>query len=177
MRMDAGLDTGPVLLERRIPIHARDTTGTLTEKLAGLGAEAIVEALDRLDSLVSRAQDESKATYAAKVDKAEARIDWTQSAAEIDRRIRAFNPAPGAETTLNGGTLKIWEATVLVDGRGPAGSVLEARDGQLLVACGAGALGIDALQRSGSRRMSASEFLRGAEVVPGTVLGAEGTKA
>lgn len=159
MRMEAGLDTGPVLLERAIPITPTDTTGTLTEKLAALGAEAIVEALAHLDRLEPRQQDAAAATYASKVAKTEAAIDWNRPAAEISRQVRAFNPAPGAEATVRGVKLKIWEAEEAPDVLEPG--EVSATDGRLLVGCGSGALRMVRVQRPGGRRMGAEEFLRG----------------
>jgi methionyl-tRNA formyltransferase len=171
MRMEAGLDTGPVLLERKVSILGDDTAGTLTERLARLGSEAIVEALANLETLVPRAQDASLATYAAKISKTEAALKWSLTAAELARRVRAFNPAPGAETVLAGQPLKIWEAHA-VEGEGPPGSVLTAPPGELRIACGSGALAVASLQRAGARRMSAAEFLAGNPVEPGTRVGA-----
>lgn len=166
MQMDAGLDTGPVLLKRELPIEPRDTAGTLTEALARLGAAAVIEVLAALDTLRPQAQEDSLATYAPKVAKAEARLDWNLPSELVDRRIRAFNPAPGAYSMLEGHTIKIWEAQP-VAGSGPPGKVLAALDATLLVACGRGALRLGALQRAGSRRMDASEFLRGFPVTAG----------
>jgi len=161
MQMDVGLDTGPVLLERSIPIEARDTTGTLTEKLAVLGGEAIVDALSRLDGLRPRPQDDAHASYAAKVSKAEARIDWTRDAAQVERQVRAFNPAPGAEASLGDEAVKIWEAEAIAGTAGAPGTVLQAEAGDLVVACGSGALRLVSLQRAGGRKMAAADFLRG----------------
>ena len=163
MQMEAGLDTGPVLLERSIPIDARDTTGTLTEKLAALGGDAIVEALAALDSLVARPQDEARATYAAKVTKSEARIDWSRDAAAIERQVRAFNPAPGAEAQLGEEAVKLWEAQVVAGSASP-GSILRAEGEELVVACGSGALRLSSLQRAGGRRMATADFLRGSRL-------------
>lgn len=160
MRMDEGLDTGPVLLERPLAIDSRDTTGTLTEKLARLGAECIVEALASLDSLAPRAQDASLATYAAKVTKSEARLDWSASNVELDRRVRAFNPSPGAEALLAGESVKVWEAEPAAGAALP-GTILSATGDDLRVACGSGALRLTMLQRPGGRRMTAADFLRG----------------
>lgn len=160
MRMDAGLDTGPVLLERSLPIEARDTTGTLTEKLARLGAKAVIEALESLDRLQPRSQDEARATYAAKISKTEAAIDWTSDAEQIERKVRAFNPAPGAEAVVGGVTLKIWEAEACT-GRGCPGTILASGSSELLVACGKGALSLKTVQRAGSRRMAVGDFVRG----------------
>jgi methionyl-tRNA formyltransferase len=163
MRMDEGLDTGPVLLERAIPIGARDTTGSLTEKLSVLGADAIVEGLSRLDGLQARVQDDAGATYAAKVEKSDARIDWARPAVQVERQVRAFNPAPGAEARLGEETVKIWEAEI-VPGSGAPGAVLRAGAGELVVACGAGALRLASLQRAGGRKMAAADFLRGSRL-------------
>jgi len=130
MRMDVGLDTGPVFLERRTAISPQDTGGSLHDRLAALGASAVVEVLDQLaeNRAVSTPQPEDGVTYAAKIDKAEALIDWSQSAAEIERKVRAFNPFPIAETRLDGEQLRIYAANVIDetirlpgDGRGPHG--------------------------------------------------------
>jgi methionyl-tRNA formyltransferase len=169
MLMDKGLDTGAVLLERTVAIAARETSGTLTDSLAALGAALIVEALSNLSALVPRAQDESRATYAAKVAKPEARIDWALSAAAIDRQVRAFNPAPGAETRLAGEPLKIWESEP-VEGCGRPGEVLQADAGRLVVACGEGSLALGIVQRPGGKRMGAAEFLHGGRISRGTLL-------
>jgi methionyl-tRNA formyltransferase len=171
MQMEAGLDTGPSLLAKEIAIGARDTTASLTESLAALGAAAIVEALAHLDGLVPRAQDAALATYAAKISKAESRIDWTLAANAIDRLVRAFNPSPGAETRLGKQALKIWDAQP-VPGSGQAGEVLEAQGENLVIACGNAALAIHRLQKQGGKRMSTGEFLRGATVARGAFLDA-----
>jgi len=160
MQMDAGLDTGPVLFERSLPIEARDTTGTLTARLAHVGAQAVVEALARLDELVPKPQDERHATYAAKVSKSDAAIDWTRAAEEVERQVRAFNPSPGAEAVVRGVPLKVWEADA-APGSGAPGTVLASPLGELVVACGKGALSLRTVQRPGARRMGAIEFLRG----------------
>lgn len=163
MRMDVGLDMGPMLATHEIPIGARDTTGSLTEALADLGARAIVDALAHIDSLAARPQDNALATYAAKITKADARIDWGRPAAELDRQIRALNPAPGAESRLGGEPLKIWEATA-IDASGNPGEVLAADDGDLVVAAERGALRLHTVQRPGARRMSVADFLRGSAI-------------
>ena len=160
MQMDAGLDTGPVLLEAVQPIGAEDTAGSLTEALASLGARTIVEALAQLDSLRPRAQDGSAATYAAKVRKAEAQLDWTLPAAVLERQVRAFNPVPGAEAVLGGESLKVWRAQPCA-GAGSPGEVLEATAAGILVACGSAALRLLELQRPGAKRLPAGDFLRG----------------
>jgi methionyl-tRNA formyltransferase len=173
MRMEAGLDTGPSLLETPVAIACTDTTGTLTEKLARVGAEAVVEALARLGSLVPRPQDSALATYASKVSKDEAMIDWSQPAANIERMVRAFNPSPGAEAMVHNLRLKIWEAQA-VDRPGIAPGALSDTPGELVVGCGHGALRLLVVQKPGARRMVAGEFLRGnpwSEVSTGNVKG------
>jgi methionyl-tRNA formyltransferase len=159
MQMDAGLDTGPVLLAKSLAIDARATSGTLTEALADLGAAAIVDTIGRLDGLPAVPQDSARATHAPKVSREEAQIDWRRANDEIDRQVRAFNPVPGAESRLGGDLLKIWEARP-VDGRGEPGCLLDF-SGALIVACGRGALRIERLQRPGARRLETREFLRG----------------
>jgi methionyl-tRNA formyltransferase len=161
MQMEAGLDTGPVLLERSLPIGPRDTTGTLTEKLSVLGASAIVETLARLDTLKPHPQDPALATYAAKIDKAEARLDWQRPTLELDRCIRAFNPAPGAEAELAGVRLKIWEAEPVGDPALKPGSMLRKGRSELYVGCSDGALRLLRVQRPGGRNMTAGELLQG----------------
>jgi methionyl-tRNA formyltransferase len=174
MQMDAGLDTGPVLLAASVAIGPRESAASLTQSLASLGAQSIVAALASLDSLVPRPQDSSSATYAAKIGKTEARIDWTRPAANIDRQVRAVNPAPGAESLLAGEVLKIWEAEPLA-ASGKPGEVLRA-DSELVVACGEGALALRTLQRAGGKAMRAQDFLRGFRVGAGDVLGVPGPR-
>lgn len=176
MRMEAGLDTGPALLQRPIAIGERETTRTLTEKLASLGAACIVEALASLDRLAARAQDNANATYAAKVEKREAAIDWSRTSIAIDRQVRAFDPVPGAETELDGRALKIWEAEP-VEGHGVPGQVLAAGAQGIVIACGEGALRARTIQRAGGKRLSAGDFLRGQALEPGQILGAGGVPA
>ncbi|QJR08976.1 Methionyl-tRNA formyltransferase [Usitatibacter rugosus] len=170
MQMETGLDTGPVLLERSIPIAPRDTAAGLTRSLAALGAEALVDALGRLESLAPKPQDATRATYAAKIDKSEARIDWTRSARDVDRQIRAFNPVPGAETTWKGQSLKIWEA-LPATGSGPPGTLLGSGPEGLVIACGEGALAALEIQRQGSKRLGAGDFLRGYPLEAGGLFG------
>jgi methionyl-tRNA formyltransferase len=159
MRMEAGLDTGPVLLERRLPIAPEDTTGSLTEKLSVLGAEAICAALENLGALAERPQDPRGVTYAAKISKTEAAMDWMRPALELERQVRAFNPAPGAEAVIQGVALKVWHARALPDRR-PAGEPLIDAS-KVVVGCGVGSLELVVVQRSGGRRMPVEEFLRG----------------
>ncbi|MFZ5573582.1 MAG: methionyl-tRNA formyltransferase [Pseudomonadota bacterium] len=170
MQMDAGLDTGAMLLKSVVPILDTDTGGSLHDKLAGVGARAIVEALARLDTLAPVAQDDAQATYAAKLDKEEARLDWSRPAAELARAVRAFNPVPGAWTLVDGAPLKIWAAAP-VPGQGAPGEVLDAGE-RLVVACGDGALALTELQPAGSKRMTAAAFLAGRRLAPGARLGA-----
>ncbi|HYC35760.1 MAG TPA: methionyl-tRNA formyltransferase [Usitatibacter sp.] len=159
MQMDEGLDTGPVLLEAPLAIAERDTTATLHDRLAALGAATILAALKSLDTLIAKPQDESRATYAAKISKAEARIAWACSAAELDRRVRAFDPFPGAEARLGEEVVKVWAARP-EPGRGEPGQVIAADDAGVLVACGEGALRLEQVQRPGGRRIRAAEFAR-----------------
>ena len=169
MRMDEGLDTGAMLLQRAVEIGARDTAGSLTEALADLGARCIVDALASLDRLDAQPQDGRLATYASKTRKEEARVDWRRSNLEIDRQVRAFNPSPGAETRIDREPLKVWEAEPTSD-RGVAGTILRAgRDG-IVVACGEGSLCVTAVQRPGGKRLAAAAFLQGYPLRPGQIL-------
>jgi methionyl-tRNA formyltransferase len=145
MRMEAGLDTGPVLLAEAVPIGAGDTGGTLHDRLAVLGARLIVEAVAGLDRLVAVPQPEEGVTYAAKIDKAEARVDWGRPAAEVDRLIRGLSPFPGAWCEVGGERVKLLLSAV-AEGAGAPGEVL---DEGLTVACGAGAISLLRLQRAG----------------------------
>jgi methionyl-tRNA formyltransferase len=162
MQMDSGLDTGPVLMQEKIPILEDDTTGTLRDRLAELGAKLIVQALDALEAGGIRAtpQPAEGVTYAAKLGRGEARVDWRESAVSVNRRVRAFNPSPGADARVRGVDLKIWRCATAA-GRGAPGEVLGAGSGGLCVACGEGALVVAELQRSGGKRLRIAEFLRG----------------
>jgi methionyl-tRNA formyltransferase len=157
MQMEAGLDTGAVLLREALPIGPRDTGGSLHHRLAALGARLIVEALARLDDLTPQPQPGAGVTCAAKIDKAEARVDWTRPAAEVDRLIRGLSPFPGAWSEIGGDRVKLLLSEP-VEGAGAAGTVL---DDQLAVACGAGAVRLLRLQRPGRAPADAPEFLRG----------------
>lgn len=170
MQMEAGLDTGPVLIEKRLPITESDTGESLHDKLAVLGAKAIVEALESHGRLVPVPQPSEGVTYAAKLGKDDARLDWQLSATELARKIRAFNPVPGAWTLLNGEPLKIWRATP-DSSKGKPGEVLAASAEGLVVGCGEGAIKIMELQRAGARRMDAATFLSGLKIPVGTQLG------
>jgi methionyl-tRNA formyltransferase len=162
MQMEAGLDTGPMLLVRETPIGPRELGGELHDRLSRLGAEAIVAAIGDWQAGRIRpvTQPAEGATYAAKLSKAEARIDWAQPAVAIDRQVRAFNPWPVAETTWDGKQLRVWhcEPAALAAGA-PPGTVLEAAGGRIVVATGDGALRLLQLQLAGRRAMSAAEFL------------------
>jgi len=161
MQMEAGLDTGPVLLERRTPISRDDTGGTLHDRLSALGADVLTEGLTRVmsgEALVAQAQPEEGVTYAHKLDKAEARLDFARPAIELERQVRAFDPWPVAEGEIAGETLRVWAARA-IDGSGAPGSVLNvSRDG-IDVACGEGALRITSLQRAGGKRITAADYL------------------
>lgn len=165
MQMEAGLDTGPMLATVRTPIEDK-TTGELTEELAELGAQLMVGTLIDLPMLHAVPQDDADATYAPKIDKAEARIDWSQPAADVVRLIHGLSPFPGAWFELGGQRVKLLRAE-LADGSGEPGEVL---DSQLTIACASGAVRPVELQRAGKPRMDLDTFLRGNAVDPGTVL-------
>ncbi|CUH66275.1 Methionyl-tRNA formyltransferase [Thalassovita gelatinovora] len=166
MQMEAGLDTGPVLLRRATPIGAQDTTALLHDRLSEMGAGLIVEALARLDALTAEVQPEEGVSYAHKIDKAEAAIDWTAPAEAVDRKIRGLSPFPGAYVELDGQRIKLL-ASCLVDGAGDPGEVL---DDRLTVACGTGAVRLLRLQRAGKAAQDADIFLRGMALPKGTRL-------
>lgn len=163
MQMDEGLDTGTMLLKKTCPISAHDTAQTLHDKLALLGAEAIVEALRKLDqgSLIGAAQDDAQATYAAKLNKAEAQLDWSQSALQVECAVRAYNPVPGAYSALNGTTIKIWQASLSEEGHGEPGTVLAVNKDSIRVACGRGAINLEVLQRPNGKSLPAAQFMQG----------------
>jgi len=163
MRMEAGLDTGPVLLERRTPISRDDTGGSLHDRLAMLGAEALAEGLRRTlagEALVATPQPEDGVTYAHKLDKAEAKLDFSRPALELERQVRAFDPWPVAEGEIAGEPLRIWAAHAIeLDHHASPGRVLAAgRDG-IDLACGTGALRVTAVQRAGGKRIGAIDYL------------------
>jgi methionyl-tRNA formyltransferase len=163
MQMDEGLDMGPILVQRAIPIADDDTTGTLTTKLAHLAAEVMLEALPRLlaGEIVPQAQDHARATMCKPIKKEEGLIDWTRPAGEIARRVRAFNPWPSAFTFWNGTMLKILRAHVaLQQVNAEAGRVLQLGK-EIAVACGDGALILREVQLAGKRAMTIEEFVRG----------------
>jgi methionyl-tRNA formyltransferase len=163
MQMDAGLDTGPMLAAERVSIAPDDTADTLTSKLAYVGARLIVDALRNVDRLVATPQP-SGATYAAKLNKSEAWLDWSQTADQLERKVRAFNPFPIASSLLNGSTVRIWRAQASGDRlTDPAdvGSVKSADASGVRVACGVGELLITELQRANGKRVMAREFVSG----------------
>jgi len=168
MRMDEGLDTGPMLLRESVTIGPKTNAGRLHDDLAAMGARMIVEALAKLEAgkLEETPQPEEGVTYAAKIDKAETRIDWSRPAAEIERQLRAFAPLPGAWFELDGERIRALAGSA-VSGRGKPG---EALDDSLTVACGEGAIRLELVQRAGKGAMDTAAFLRGRPVPKGTVL-------
>lgn len=159
MQMEAGLDTGPVLLRGAFPIESSDTTASLHDKLALMGGKLVVEALAALP-LPATPQPETGVTYAHKIEKAEALIDWRKSALELDRHIRAFNPFPGAQARFAGQVVKLWAAEPLAQS-GEPGCLLAVDKDRIVVACGSGALAIRELQRAGGKRLNVQQFLAG----------------
>ncbi len=175
MRMDEGLDTGPVIARHPVAIDARETAGSLRDKLAAVGAQAIVEALrelDRAGGLSAVPQPDAGVTYAAKIGRDAEKLDWSADASSLDRAVRAFDPTPGAQTSLGGAPLKIWQALPLSGRFGAPGGVVRADAAGIVAACGEGALMITELQRAGGRRMSAAAFLAGHPVDVGARFGA-----
>lgn len=171
MQMDAGLDTGDMLLVAQVPIQPDDSTASLHDRLATLGGQLVVQGLAAPDALVRTPQPAEGVTYAHKIDKAEAAIDWRQPAAVIERRVRAFDPFPGAGFLLDGETVKLWRAAVHPGLSGVPGQVLVAEQGRLTVACGDGALDLLQLQRPGGRRADAAALLQARPGLAGRVLG------
>ena len=160
MQMEAGLDTGPVLLSAALPIAADETAGSLHDRLAELSAGLIVAALEKLP-LAPTPQADCGVTYAAKIEKSEAMLDWNQSAQQLARQVRAFNPFPGALATLGQLSVKVWRASAEA-GEGSPGTILASDRAGILVACGEGALRLTELQKAGGKRLSAAQFLAGA---------------
>lgn len=167
MQMEAGLDTGPVLLREATKIGETETTGELHDRLQDMGARMIVQALEKLPSLTPDIQPEDGVTYAKKIDKAEAAIDWSRPAAEVDRQIRGLSPFPGAWTLIGGERVKLL-GSKLAQGAGDAGVAL---DDALTIACGDGAVALTRLQKAGKAAQDADVFLRGFAVPKGTQLG------
>jgi methionyl-tRNA formyltransferase len=167
MQMDAGLDTGPVLHSERLPMAADETAATLHDKLAELGARLIVEALDKMP-LAPCSQPILGVTYAAKIEKAEAVLDWRLPALQLARQVRAFNPFPGAVARLQGNPVKVWRAEVDAAAMGEAGTVIAADKRGIVVACGEGALRLTELQKAGGKRLAVAQFLAGTPVAAGS---------
>ena len=166
MQMQAGLDTGPVLMRCATDIGPQETTGALHDRLSTMGAEMIVAALDQLDSLTPELQPEAGVTYATKIDKSEARINWALPADQVDAQIRGLSPFPGAWVEVQGQRIKLL-ASRMAKGQGAPGEVL---DGALTVACGEGAVQLLRLQRAGRGAQDADEFLRGLPLPKGTMI-------
>ncbi|MHB1202600.1 MAG: methionyl-tRNA formyltransferase [Acidithiobacillus sp.] len=174
MQMEAGLDSGPVLWTSRTPIYPDDNAATLHERLAILGADALRQSLDRLwtGALRPVIQDHERATYARKLRKEEAAVDWQRPAAELERLVRAFNPAPVAHTLFRGKGLRIWQARAEAwTPPAPAGAVVDLAADGVGVACGSGMLRLLLVQPAGKAAMSGGDFLRGYRVVTGERLG------
>ena len=170
MQMDAGLDTGDMLLTDVLDIAADDTTASLHDRLADMGGALVVRALAdaQAGKLQPVKQPEAGITYAHKIEKAEAAVDWQQSAEAIGRRVRAFNPFPAASAQLGADVIKLWRATVeSTTHNKPAGTVISADEHGVRVACGEGVLCVTELQRAGGKRLNAAEFLRGFPIVAG----------
>jgi methionyl-tRNA formyltransferase len=173
MQMDAGLDTGALLAQQSVVIGGDDDAGTLHDKLASLGAEMMLAVLARLQSgppLDAVPQPQSGVSYAHKVEKKEALLDWLRPAQELERQVRAFRPSPGASTMLNGEPLKVWRARVRAE-EGAPGTLLCIDEGSLVIGCGRQALEVTEIQRPGGRRLATADFLRGRELEPGTRFG------
>ncbi len=166
MQMDAGLDTGPMLLAESIRVDAEETAATLHDKLAEIGGRLIVDALARLDALAPIPQPAVGVSYARKIDKAEAALDWRRPAVELERKIRALDPSPGCTARLGEATLKLWRAQ-LAEGSGAPGEILSVTPQGVTVACGAGALRLTELQKPGGRRLASADFLRGHPLAAG----------
>jgi methionyl-tRNA formyltransferase len=173
MKMDAGLDTGPVYRSQRTPIADDETAGSLHDRLAAIGARLLVETLDAIEKrgLEPQPQATTGICYAHKISKSEATIDWNANAVAVARQVRAFDPAPGAQTHLRGELIKIWSAHAIRGSSAIPGEVVSAADGEIVVACGEGALAVRELQRAGGRRLSAADFLRGSPISAGARLG------
>jgi len=178
MRLDAGMDTGPMLLWRSVRIEDDDTAGTLSPRLSKMGAELMMVAMARLGAgaLVETPQDDAQATLAPMLKKEQGNLDWTRPAAELRNLARGVDPWPGAQTYLGGEVLKVWGAR-LVEGHGEPGEVLGVERDGVVVACGEGALALGELQLPGRKRVPASAFIAGRPLPPRTRLGVWPTEA
>jgi methionyl-tRNA formyltransferase len=173
MKMDEGLDTGPVLMQKSVAIEDDDTAQTLHDKLALLGAEMIVEALPRYaqGELHPSPQPQVGVTYAHKIEQVEALVAWDKTGAEVSRQIRAFNPSPGAFSRLDGQPVKLWMATAREEIVGAPGEIVKVTREAILAACSAGGVALTEMQRPGGRRQPAAEFARGFRITPGMRFG------
>ena len=173
MRMEQGLDSGPVYLTRTTPISPDDSAGFLHDRLAALGARCIVEALPQIAKgvLAPLPQPVDGITYAHKITKAEAAIDWQRDVLEVDRQVRAFNPSPGAFSLLRNEPVKIWRGLPVASAHGAPGAILGFGPDGIDVACGKGMLKITELQKAGGKRLSVADFLRGLSPAPGERFG------
>ena len=169
MQMDQGLDTGAILMQRSIPILPNDNTNTLYDKLAILGADCVIETLNLLkdEKIVAAPQTEKNVSYAPKIEKGEAKINWQLSAEKISYAIRAFNPHPGAYSAIHGFTLKIFQARPIANTLGNPGEILSAGQEGIVVACGKGSLVLEIVQKPGGKKLSTAEFLAGHSLRPG----------
>ncbi len=169
MRLVLALDAGPVLLSLRTPIDDGETAGKLTERLSEMGAEAIVDAVGMLDrgGIDEASQDESLVVFAPKIDRAQARVDFRQTAAEVARAINAFDPKPGAWGTVRAAEVLLYGARAIVERQGDAGAVLEVGEMGMIVACGQGAVAVEAVHPSGKRRLAALDWALGRGIAPG----------
>jgi methionyl-tRNA formyltransferase len=174
MRMVLALDAGPVLFEERTAIGPEETAGDLTERLAAMGAEALVEtlALMELGEIHEKPQDESFVTYAPKIDRNSARLDFTRPALNVARAIRAFDPKPGAWAAVRGGEVRLYGARVLADRRGEPGEVLEVGEMGMIVACATGAVAVEQVHPAGKRRLAALDWAQGRGIAVGDLWGA-----
>lgn len=177
MQMEAGLDTGPVLLERRTRLSADETGGSLHDRLADLGADLLAEALERMVNGTlpdPRPQVESGIVYAHKLDKAEAKLDWSESAIALERKVRAFDPWPVAETFLGGERLRVWSATAIPGAASVPGNIVAVSSAGIDIGCAQGLLRITAVQRDGGKRMAVSDWLNSR---PGSIDSLTGSNA
>ncbi len=169
MQMDAGLDTGDMLLKRTCKIEEKETAETLHDKLATIGAEAVIEVLDQLErgKINPIKQDNKNATYAAKLTKEESQINWNLPATEIERNIRSYNPFPGASTKINDTQIKIWKANAINETTGEPGELLRIQRNSLIIACGTGCLSAEVLQKPNAKALSADQFVQGFNIKAG----------
>ena len=171
MRMVYELDAGPVLLEERTGIAPDETAGDLTERLSAMGAEALIEALAlmELGEITERHQDASLVTYAPKIERSHARLDFTRTAVEVARAIRAFDPRPGAWSVVNGAEVRIFGARVLPDRRGHPGEVLAVGEMGMIIACGTGGIAVESVHPAGKRRLATLDWAQGRGIAVGDV--------